>query len=177
MGVKIAIGVVLYILGAVAVSFCFWDDLHGQEHSASGTIRNLVLSWGAPLAAVLAVWRSIVAQKQVEAAQAGLLSDRYQRAVEMLGHDLVSIRRGGIRALTNLEIEHPDEYKWEVEGLLDLYESEPKLRADGTADEIHGEMVRAAVARAYEEVAQGKPADRWWRRLPLWLKKFFGKTR
>ena len=39
MGVKIAIGVVLlYVPVAVGVSFCFWDDLHGQEHSASGTI-------------------------------------------------------------------------------------------------------------------------------------------
>ena len=170
MGVKIAIGVVLYILGAVAVSCCFWDCLSRGEPSVSSTIRNLILSWGAPLAMGLAVWRSIVAQKQVEAAQAGLLSARYQRAVEMLGHDFVSIRRGGIRALANLATEYPDEYKREVEDLLDLYESEPKLRADGTFDEINEEMVGLAVARSYEVLEQGKPADPWWRRLLLWLK-------
>ena len=168
MGVKVAIGIVLlYVPVAVGVSFCFWDCLSRGEPSVSATIRNLVLIWGAPLATGLAVWRSIVAQWQVEAAQAGLLSARYQRAVEMLGHELVSIRRGGIKALANLAIEYPDEYKREVEGLLHLYESEPMLRGDGTVDEIHGEMVRAAVAMAYEEVAQGKPADRWWRRLLL----------
>ncbi len=171
MGVKIAIGIVLlYVPVAVGVSFCFWDCLSRGEPSVSATIRNLVLIWGAPLATGLAVWRSIVAQWQVEAAQAGLLSARYQRAVEMLGHDFVSIRRGGIRVLADLKTEYPDEYKREVEGLLDLYESEPKLRADGTFDEINEEMVGLAVARSYEVLEQGEPADPWWRRLLLWLK-------
>ena len=161
MGVKIAIGVVLYILGAVAASFCLWDWLSRGEPSVSSNIRTLVLSWGALLATGLAVWRSIVAQKQVEAAQTGLLSARYQRAVEMLGHDLVSIRRGGIRALANLATEYPDEYKREVKDLLHICESEPMLRGDDSSDEIHGKMVREAVAMAYEKIAQGKQADRW----------------
>ncbi len=168
MGVKVAIGVALYVLVAGGVSFFLWDFLHAGTSSPAVAIRNLVLIWGAPLAMGLAVWRSLVAQKQVEASQAGLLSARHQRAVEMLGHDLVSIRKGGIRALANLATEYFDEQsKREIQGLLSLYESEPMLRTDGTADEIHGEMVRAAVTISYEEVAQGKPADRWRRRLLL----------
>ena len=178
MGVKIAIGVVLYILVAVVASFCLWDWLSRGEPSVSSTIRNLVLSWGAPLAAGLAVWRSIVAQKQVEAAQAGLLSARHQRAVEMLGHDLVSIRLGGIRALTNLAFEYSDKQaKKEVQVLLKLYGSEPNLHADSPAGKRHEELLRRAATESSEVLEQGKPADRWWRRLLLWLKKFFGKTR
>ena len=112
MGVKVAIGVVSYVLVAGGVSFFLWDFLHAGASFPSVTIRNLVLIWGAPL-----------------------YSD--------------------------------EQSKREIQGLLSLYESEPMLRTDGTANEIHGEMVRAAVTISYEEVAQGKPADRWWRRLFL----------
>lgn len=139
MGVAIAILAVLYIVGMFGVSLCFWDYFHaGGEHSPSATVRNLVLGWGAPLAIGLAVWRSIVAQrqsdtaqKQAEIAQTGLLSNRYQRAVEMLGHDLVSIRIGGIHALRNIALEHPSEYWEEVMALLEVHLPEPKLRNDG----------------------------------------------
>ena len=130
MGVKIAIGIVLYVPVAVGVSFCFWDCLSRGEPSVSATIRNLVLIWGAPLATGLAVWRSIVAQwqseaaqKQVEVTQAGLLSNRYQRAVEMIGNNLISVRLGGIQALRNIALEHSDEYQQEVRDLLAAYYS------------------------------------------------------
>ena len=142
MGVKIAIGIVLlYVPVAVGVSFCFWDCLSRGEPSVSATIRNLVLSWGVPLATGLAVWRSMVAQwqseaaqKQVEAAQAGLLSARHQRAVEMLGHDLAPIRLGGIQALRNLALEHYDEYQQEVRDLLSSYD----LSESGPGQPIKG---------------------------------------
>ena len=132
MGVKIASAiVVLYVLAAGGVSFCFWEVFSKGEPSISATIRNLVLIWGAPLATGLAVWRSMVAQKQVEATQAGLLADRYQRAVEMLGHDLDSLRIGGIHALVNLAREHPDEYQKSVVRLLQVYyEPEEPLEQD-----------------------------------------------
>ena len=120
----------VYILVAVGVSFCFWDGLSRGEPSVSATIRNLVLIWGAPLATGLAVWRSIVAQwqseaaqKQVEVTQAGLLSNRYQRAVEMIGNNLISVRLGGIQALRNIALEHSDEYQQEVRDLLAAYYS------------------------------------------------------
>ena len=92
-------------------------------------MRNLVLFWGAPLATGLAVWRSSVAQKQVEVAQAGLLSSRYQRAVELLGNTRISVRLGGIQALRNIALEHYSEYQQEVRDLLDAYDSGPG-RAD-----------------------------------------------
>lgn len=128
MGVKIPVAIAVYVLAAVGFSFCFWNALSEGEPSAAATIRNLVLIWGAPLAMGLAVWRSMVAQRQSEAAQKqaeiaqrSLLSDRYQRAVGMLGHDLDSMRIGGIHALVDLTREDPDEYKRKVVTLLCVY--------------------------------------------------------
>ena len=147
MGVKIAIGITVYVLVAAGVSLYFWDDLSKGEPSVSATIRNLALFWGAPLATGLAVWRSIVAQrqseaalqqseaalKQAEVAQTGLLSNRYQRAVEMLGNDHASIRTGGVYALRNLAFEHPEEYQHEVLDLLEAFRLTSLPRGSGAA--------------------------------------------
>ena len=117
MGVKTVIQVVLSVIALAGVaSFYFWDCLSGGE-SLSATLRNIFLIVGTPLAMFLAVWRSKIAQDQVEVAQVALLSARYQRAVEMLGHDLVSIRIGGIESLRDIAREH-NEYRQEVVSLL-----------------------------------------------------------
>ena len=122
--IAVAIAIVIYVFVAIDVSVSFWDFFVKN----SETIRNLALGWGALLAIGLALWRSMVAhmqaeaaQKQAEIAQGGLLADRYQRAVEMLGHDLDSMRIGGIHALVDLAREHPDEYKRKVVNLLQVY--------------------------------------------------------
>lgn len=122
MRVETVISIVaLYVLVVMGASWWFWDFLSEGELSASATIRNIVLAGGAPLAMLLAVWRSMVAQEQAELAQRGLLADLYQRAVEMLGHNFDSMRIGGIHALVDLVHEHPDEYKRKVVKLLKVY--------------------------------------------------------
>lgn len=129
--IAVAIAIVIYVFVAIAVSVSFCDFFVKN----SETIRNLALGWGALLAIGLALWRSMVAhmqaeaaqkqaevaQKQAEIAQGGLLADRYQRAVEMLGHDLDSLRIGGIHALVDIAREHPDEYQRRVVILLQVY--------------------------------------------------------
>jgi len=122
--IAVAIAIVIYVFVAIDVSVSFWDFFVKN----SETIRNLALGWGALLAIGLALWRSMVAymqaeaaQKQAEIAQGGLLADRYQRAVEMLGHDLDSLRIGGIHALVDLAREHPAEYQRRVVKLLKVY--------------------------------------------------------
>ena len=109
-------GVVAILAIGVVSSWFFWEDLRGDEESLSTTIRNLGLLEGGIVAIVLAVWRSLVAQKQAEAAlrqadtalrqadtaQQGLLNDRYQKGAEMLGNDVLSVRLGGIYALQRL---------------------------------------------------------------------------
>ena len=106
-------GVVVIVVVGVILSWCFWEDLRGKEESLSTTIRNLGLVEGGIIAIVLAVWRSIVAQRQADAAlqqaetglrqadtsEQGLLNDRYQKGAEMLGNYVLSVRLGGIYAL------------------------------------------------------------------------------
>ena len=114
MGVTIGIviGIVMVIL-----SLLFRDDL--------GVLRNLVLIWGTPLAILLALWRSMVAERQVkvaerqaEVAQRSLLAVQYQRGVDLLEHGHAPARNSGIFTLLNIALKHSDEYKREVEGLL-----------------------------------------------------------
>ena len=161
--------VVLYVLAAFAISFQLWDLLSKGEPSTSVNIRNLVLMWGTPLAIFLAVWRSIVAQKQVEVAQAGLLSDRYQRAVEMLGHDKPSIRLGGIHALRNLTFEHPSAYQMEVVELL-------RVHQEPSSQDPASQKIQAVLDDVLIDITPGgefsgrEPANRLWKRLLLWLK-------
>ncbi len=170
MGVKIFIFIVVpYVLAAGCVSFCLWDWLSRGEPSVSSTIRNLVLIWGAPLATGLAVWRSMVAQKQAETAQKGWLSDRYQRAVEMLGHDLDFIHVGGIYILRDIALEHPDEYWREVDALLKIYDL-------GRIASIPEDLRQQVLDKAITDISRDekrpplKSADPWWRRLCLWPK-------
>ena len=108
---------VLLLVVGIVLSWRFWDCLHTDQESASSTIRNMGLVIGAVVAALLAIWRSRVAerqanaaQRQVEAAQQGLLSERYRQGAEMLGHELKSVRLGGIYTLDRLANDYPEEY-------------------------------------------------------------------
>ena len=162
MGVKIAIGSVVYGLVALGVSWRLWDCLSGGEFSTSAVIRNLVLSWGAPLATVLAVWRSMVAQDQAKTAQRGLLSDRHQRAVEMIGHDLVSVRLGGMKALLDLVMEYPKEYKGEVLEFLSMYKSP-------STDEMEKKVEEGKRLVILNILANSEDSVTWWKK---WKKKW-----
>ena len=151
MGVKAAIGIVLFITALAGVaSFCFWNHLD--------ELRNIVLIVGTPLAIGLAVWRSIVAQQQVETAQRqaeiaqrGLASNRYQRAVEMLGNNLDSVRLGGIYTLYKIVREHPDEYMAEVQRLLDAYKGNPnRMNTREEMNELEGIIL--SIRRLDEEI-------------------------
>ena len=109
----------MWALCLVAASIFVWIRFpewltHGE--SASTTIRNLGLVVLAAVGLPLAVWRSVIAERQSLAAQrqsdiAGqnLLHDRFQKGAEMLGHpDIGSVRIGGIHALARLAGESPD---------------------------------------------------------------------
>ena len=105
-----------FLVLAGVVSVGSWEFFKQEAE----TIRNLILLWGAPLALGLALWRSLVAQRQATVAEKRVLEARYQRAVEMLSHDFISVRIGGIHALRNLAREHP-QYDGEVATVLNLY--------------------------------------------------------
>lgn len=80
-------------------------------------IRDYGLLIAAIIAFPLGFWRSRVAERQadaarhqVETAQQGLLSERYRQGAEMLGHELKSVRLGGIYTLEKLASDFPEEY-------------------------------------------------------------------
>ena len=52
----------------------------------------------------------MVAQRQADTSQQGLLNERYQRGAEMLGSEVLPVRLGGIYALRRLAEEHPEQY-------------------------------------------------------------------
>ena len=122
-------------------------DLHGAQDSLSTTIRNLGLVVGGIEAILLAVWRSIVAQRQAAAAQRqadtsqqGLLNERYQRGSEMLGSEILSVRLGGIYALDRLAAAHPEQYHVQVMELFCAFARNPAGRGEeGMATEAYAE--------------------------------------
>ena len=133
-GVAVLITICLVAIPIVV----FWDWLtHGE--SGSATIRNLGLVLAGIIALPLAIWRSIVAQKQANAAQRqsdtaqrSLLNERYQKAAEMLGSPVLPVRLGGIYALQSLADEHPKEFHVQAMRLLCSFVRNP----------IHDETLR-----------------------------------
>ena len=92
------------------LSWIHWGWLHGDGTSPAATMRNVFLVLAAPIALLLASWRSFVAGFQANTAEHGLLNERYQRGSEMLGHPTLAVRLGGIYALRNLSKDAPDPY-------------------------------------------------------------------
>ena len=73
-------------------------------------LRNLGLVAAGAIAVPLAIWRALVAERQAETSRRSLLNERDQKAAEMLGSTLLSVRLGGIYALQTLAAEHPLHY-------------------------------------------------------------------
>ena len=113
-GMKLLSGVgILLILGLAAALLIPWPWVlnHHEE------VRNLGLVVAGMIALPLAVWRALVAEHQArvaadkaETARRSLLNERDQKAAEMLGSALLSVRLGGIYALQTLAAEHPPHY-------------------------------------------------------------------
>ena len=91
---------------ALIFSYHQWGADWGWLEAASATLQNLDLVLLLPVSATIgihiAIWRGIIATKQVQATQRGLLNQRYQRAAEMLGSEALYSRLSGLRALAQL---------------------------------------------------------------------------
>ena len=119
-GERLAPITVVVLTAAVILSVCNWDWLQagvaGPE-SGSTTIRNLSFLFAGLIGLPLAIWRSLVSERQADAAQRqantalqNLLNERYQQGAEMLGSDVLAVRLGGIYTLERLAEEHPELY-------------------------------------------------------------------
>ena len=104
-----------------------------QTYESYGdTLRNIAILIGGIAALAFAIWRSVVAQKQLDVsneqldvAQRGLLNDRYQKGAEMLGNNSLAVRLGGIYALRNLDEERPEQYHVQIMSLLCAFVRHP----------------------------------------------------
>ena len=122
---------VVVLAAAAILSICNWGLLQtGAEglESGSTTIRNLTFLFAGLIGLPLAIWRSLVserqadtAQRQAEIAQQDLLNERYQRGAAMLGSEVLPIRLGGIYALESLAKEHSKQYHVTIMQLLCAY--------------------------------------------------------
>lgn len=110
----LTLGIACTLIGAmIAIPWIFWGWLSGGE-SGSTTIRNIALVAAGPIALALALWRSLVADRQAKTAQQVLSNERYQKGAEMLGSEVLSVRLGGIYALQCLAEEHPEKYHVQI---------------------------------------------------------------
>ncbi len=122
---------VAVLAAEVLLVVVLWDWLAGDE-SGSATIRNVGLVIAGSLAILLATWCAVVADKQASSAQRqtavaqqGLLNERYQKAAEMLGSDVLSVRIGGVHTLRNLAVEQPNQYHVRVMQMLCAFVRNP----------------------------------------------------
>ena len=131
-------GILVLTIGS-GVTAWQWDWLHGSNPSAtaSTTLRNMGLLIGGGIAAVFAIWRGWVAERQSVAAHwqakvsdQGLLNERYQRGAEMLGNSVFTVRLGGIYALQQLSVEYPEQYHVPVMQLLCAFIRHPTQSED-----------------------------------------------
>ena len=124
----IAAWTVVLVIATAAVWVACPAWLTGWE-SASTTLRNLGLMLAAAIGLPLAIWRSIVAERQADATRRQsdtavqmLLNDRFQKGAEMLGNaDFGSVRIGGIHALARLAREYPDSFHLPVMQLFSAF--------------------------------------------------------
>ena len=120
--VIVLVGSIVFL--GVCLSFEHWEWLN-QKEDPSATIRNIGLVIAAPVALVLAVWRSVVAEEQVDTTRRTLREGSFQKAADMLGSDLLSVRLGGIYGLSRLARDYPKEYHISVVDLLAAFVRHP----------------------------------------------------
>ena len=122
--------VFVLIVGSLIATMSFeWLSSHDSRRMI---IRDLALTILGVIALGLAIWRSVIAdrqsktaqrqsetaQRQSEIALRNVLNERYHKANEMLSSEHLHARLGGIYALEQLMDEHPKDYQIQI---LDLY--------------------------------------------------------
>ena len=147
---------VLVLLVGILLSARYWDELRGYEESLSATVRNIGLLIGGVIAALLAMWRGVVAERQADIAEKGMLGERYRQGAEMLGNEVMSVRLGGIYAIERIAKEHPEEYHLQAMELLCAFARHPARDAQIETDldeDIGEKRLREDVESAMRAIA------------------------
>ena len=131
----LGVGFVIVTFLLVLAGWSYWGWLMTKpDDGESGLtiVRNLGFVLVGVYGLLFAFWRSWVAdrqartaQRQAQTAQRGLMNERYQRAAEMLGNEVLAIRLGGIYALRGLAEEDPEQYHVQIMKLLCAFVRNP----------------------------------------------------
>ena len=103
----------------------------GME-SRSTTARNVGILFFGLIAIGFGIWRGVVANRQARTSQRGLLNQRYQKGVDMLGSKDLAARLGGIYALQDLAEDEPEQYYVKVMRQLCAFVRHPTKGGDDT---------------------------------------------
>lgn len=157
------IACIAILAASIFLSWRFWEDLRGTQESLSTTISNMALVIGGVIAMLLAIWRSTIGERQVDAAQRqastvqqSLLNERYQRGAEMLGGDILTVRLGGIYALASLARDYPEQYHVQIIRLFCAYARNPPVTEEKPP---HPASPRADVQAVMAEIGGRSEAD------------------
>ena len=157
--ITLAVAILLAVVGlalawALSDTFREWltvskvgTESSGTTHSSesgSTTLRNVGLLVAGVVTVGLLIWRGYSANRQAsaaqeqtdiehrqaETAQQGLRNERYQKAAEMLGSEVLPARLGGIYALQRLASEYPEEHHIQIMKLLCAFACDPTKDKD-----------------------------------------------
>ena len=125
-------GILAILSASFFLSAAYWSELRKEEESLSTTVRNIGLVTAGCVAMTLAVWRSLVGERQAstalrqaDIAEHNALNDRYERAAESLNSNVLWARSGGIYSLQRLAEEYPQQYHIQVMQLLCAFVRRP----------------------------------------------------
>lgn len=106
-------GLVLVVIATIGVPFALWRSLTLQKQSDTALKQSDIAlkQWDIALAQMkIATTQAEIALRQAEIAQSGLLDNRYQTGIELLGHAKLSVQLGGIYALERVAESDPLTY-------------------------------------------------------------------
>ena len=178
---------VLGVVGsAVWLTAQYWTELAGKAVDPSAVVRNVGLLAGGIIAVGLAIWRSSIAERQVEVSERRSLDEQFQRATEMLGHELEPVQIGGIASLRFLGHHHFFIYGTRVHGILYQFakgQCDPNQEAViSYGDEVYrgstagGEAFFAymSISDDMQRMAVVRGATRWTLLKALWTGRLTG---
>ena len=158
------------VTAVIVISIMYWDWLSIESNGS--TIRNIGLVAAAIIALPLALWRSIVAERQAKTAERrsivaerqaktaerALLNERNQKGADMLDSEKLTVRLRGICALAWLAREDPGDYHTSIMSLFCVFvreASEARVREDVQA-------VMTAVGMRTSSQIETEKKEKYW---------------
>ena len=142
---------VLVTISAIAIWNWLWPGSpeSGWLEKAPSVIGSVsVLFVAAPLG--VALWRTVLTQRQIDLTSQNARYERFQRGIEMLGSAELFVRLGGIYALRTLMKEYSEELHVPIMELLCAF-----LRNPIDADEVtRGSSVRQDIQTALDVIVR-----------------------